>query len=141
MTDSVPKSRIVELQNNSCAVEKFCQRLLKEAADLGFAKDRLFGIHLALEEAFTNAVEHGNGGDPDKKVQVEYLITPNLFDITISDQGNGFAPENVPDPRADENLFKQGGRGLLLMNAYMDAVEYNDEGNKVRMVKHNAEVN
>ena len=141
MTDGVPKRQSVELDNSSCVVEKFCQQLLKQAGEAGFGDDELFGIHLALEEAFTNAVKHGNCGDPDKKVNIEYLITPKLFDITISDEGCGFVPDEVPDPRDDENIFKPGGRGLLLMNAYMDAVEYNQAGNSVHMIKHNVSEN
>lgn len=135
MADCVPKHQIVELENNSTVVERFCRGLVQKASGCGFTEDDVFGIHLALEEAATNAVKHGNDDDPDKKVNIEYLVTDKIFDITITDQGTGFKPCRVPDPRKDENLFKLGGRGLLLMRAYMDVVEYNEDGNSVHMSK------
>lgn len=135
MTVDVPKHKVVELENDCTVVEKFCRQLLDQTRKCGFGEDDLFGIHLALEEAATNAVKHGNADDPARKVSFEYLITPTIFDITIADQGSGFKPDKVPDPRQGENIYKMGGRGLLLMKTYMDIVEYNERGNKVHMAK------
>ena len=135
MTDCVPKRQVVELENRSSVVEKFCRGLVAEATGHGFTEDDVFGIHLALEEAATNAVKHGNDDDPSKKVSIEYLVNDEVFDITITDQGSGFKPSQVPDPRKDENIYKLGGRGLLLMRAYMDVVEYSNGGNSVHMSK------
>ena len=74
--------------------------------------------------------------DPNKRVHVKYLITPEKFDISIKDDGGGFDPDTVPDPRSEENLYKSSGRGLLLMQSYMDLVQYNKSGNCVHMVKY-----
>lgn len=121
--------------NENSVLEQMCQKLLDEAAKQGFEQEDLFAIHLALEEAFLNAVKHGNKMDLNKKVYVEYLITPRKFDISVRDDGCGFNPSSVPDPREGENLYKSSGRGLLLMQSYMDTVEYNKQGNCVHMVK------
>jgi anti-sigma regulatory factor (Ser/Thr protein kinase) len=56
----------------------------------------------------------------------------------LTDEGEGFDPEAVPDPRNGENLLKTSGRGLLLIRSYMDEVMFNDRGNCVHMVKYNA---
>ncbi len=125
----------VDLANESSILERLCQDLLKEAAGCGFDHEDIFSIHLALEEAFLNAVKHGNKMDPNKKIHVEYLIAPGKFDISIRDDGSGFNPAVVPDPREGQNLYKSSGRGLLLMQSYMDKVEYNKTGNCVHMVK------
>ena len=125
----------VELANESSVLERLCQELLEEATRCGFDQEDIFSIHLALEEAFLNAIKHGNKMDPDKKVHVEYLVTSEKFDISVRDEGAGFNPSSVPDPRKGENLYKSSGRGLLLMQSYMDTVEYNKEGNCVHMVK------
>lgn len=101
-----------------------------------FSQDECFGIQLAIEEAMVNAVEHGNKCDPLKTVTVEYLITTHTFEIAITDEGRGFKPKLVPDPRDDENIHNVTGRGIVLMREYMDSVEYNAKGNCVRMVKH-----
>jgi len=124
------------LPNTEAAVQGVCQEILKYSEKQGLTEDTIFGIHLSLEEAFTNAVKHGNCSNPGKKVFVEFLITPEKLDISITDEGEGFNPDEVPDPRCNGNLYKSCGRGVLLMQAYMDVVEYNDRGNCVHLVKY-----
>ncbi len=130
----VHKSKVVA----SCvsAIERICRELLDDVAGCGFDEDEVFGIHLALEEALVNAIKHGNKTDEHRSVSIEYFITPEKFDISVSDEGPGFTPEKVPDPRSEENLYKSNGRGLLLMRSYMDVVEHNDKGNCVHMIKY-----
>ena len=113
-----------------------CDEVLAKLKERGFGKDDIFAVHLTLEEAFLNAVKHGNKQDPAKKVMVDFSVSNEKLEITIPDQGNGFKPDNVADPRFGENLFKPGGRGLLLMNSYMDVVKYNEQGNSVFMVRY-----
>ncbi len=55
--------------------------------------------------------------------------------VQITDQGNGFDPQSVPDPRQDEFLDVPGGRGVLLISELMSEVKYNSRGNQVTMVK------
>jgi serine/threonine-protein kinase RsbW len=89
-----------------------------------------------LEEAFLNAVKHGNKMDPTKKVKIDYSVDPDKIEISITDEGSGFEPESVVDPRFGEGLFEPGGRGLLLINSYMDIVKFNEQGNSVYMVRY-----
>ena len=124
-----------ELPNSTEAAERLSSELLEKARLQGFEEEDLFAIHLALEEAFVNAVKHGNQLDPDKRVFVQCSVTSEKFDITITDQGPGFDPTGLPDPRCPENLCKSSGRGVLLIRAYMDQVDYNPKGNQVHMVK------
>lgn len=95
----------------------------------------LFGVRLALEEAFVNAIRHGNQMDSTKKVRVAYTVTPERFDIRIVDEGPGFDQTVVPDPTAPENLERPCGRGLMLMRHYMNSVTYTDRGTCVTMTK------
>jgi serine/threonine-protein kinase RsbW len=131
--------KTVVIQSSHELVHKLCSEILGEVKNSNFGKDDIFGIHLSLEEALVNAVRHGNNDDPQKKIKVTYSVTPNEFDISITDEGRGFVPEQVPDPRCGENLYKASGRGMLLMRAYMDSVEYNEAGNCVHLVKHRVE--
>jgi serine/threonine-protein kinase RsbW len=112
-----------------------CNTILSDVKSRHFSDDDIFGIHLAVEEAIINAVKHGNNGDESKNVRINYFVTDEKFDIEIVDEGVGFTPKDVPDPRQGNNVFKASGRGLLLMKAYMDSVEYNVHGNCVHMVK------
>ncbi|MEM1028508.1 MAG: ATP-binding protein [Planctomycetota bacterium] len=112
------------------------QRAIVEAAqDAGFDEKALFAVRLALDEALTNAVRHGNASDPSKHVTVEFSSEPNQLTVSIEDEGPGFAPDELPDPTAEENLGRPHGRGVMLMRAYMTDVQFNDRGNRVTMVK------
>jgi serine/threonine-protein kinase RsbW len=79
--------------------------------------------------------------DPAKGVKIDYLVAPDKIEVTVTDEGDGFDPEAVPDPRYGENLYKPEGRGLFLMRSYMDAVEFNERGNSVYMVKYKKKPN
>jgi serine/threonine-protein kinase RsbW len=127
----VLKSRLAEMR-------KGCRRVLADVRNAGFSCEEIFAIHLAVEEAMVNAHKHGNRKSAEKTVTVEYSTTPEKFDITVADQGAGFDPSRVPDPRKGANIEKDSGRGVLLMQSYMDIVEYNTSGNCVHMVKFRA---
>jgi serine/threonine-protein kinase RsbW len=92
-------------------------------------------MRLALEEAIVNAIKHGNGMDPAKYVKVCCEIDAGRAVVVIEDEGTGFSPTDVPDPTTEENLEKPGGRGIMLMKAFMTNVEYNKKGNRVRLEK------
>lgn len=93
----------------------------------------IFALRLSLEEAITNAIRHGNGNDLSKLVTVIADVSDIKIRVEVSDQGEGFIPEAVPDPTADEFIERPCGRGLMLMKAYLDYVEYSDGGRKITM--------
>ena len=131
MTLDTPASTSVVVQSEPLALDGVYQDILSRLKQNDYSEDDIFGVHLAFEEAFLNAVKHGNKMNPHKTVTVEYMVNAEKTIITITDEGNGFDPNSVPDPRVGENLYQPDGRGLLLMNAYMDVVEYNKRGNRV----------
>lgn len=95
----------------------------------------VFGVRLSLEEAITNAIRHGNGNNTSLEVFIECEISDERLRVVIEDEGEGFDPSAVPDPTSEDNLEIPGGRGLLLMSAYMSKVEYNEKGNRVLLEK------
>ena len=115
-------------------------RLLQDRLDAalaaaGWTESEQFAIKLAVEEAVVNAIKHGNQMDPDKLVKIGYTVTPERFTIRIEDEGAGFNPGDVPDPLSDEGIERPCGRGLLLINGFMDEVRYHGRGNVVTMSK------
>lgn len=108
--------------------------LLAAVSRGGYSDESVFAIRLALEEAVVNGFKHGNAHRPGSTVGLEWSVDARRVVITVEDQGQGFDPSSVPDPRHPENLEKPSGRGLMLMRAYMTTVEHNDKGNRVRMV-------
>ena len=106
------------------------QRLLKQMRRQRWTRRQIFAVHLAAEEALVNAIKHGNRYDPHKTVRVSCKVSPECVQIQITDQGEGFDPQTVPDPTREENLGVPHGRGILLMRNFVD-VQYNDTGNQV----------
>jgi serine/threonine-protein kinase RsbW len=104
-------------------------------ATAGYTEDDVFAVCLGLNEALLNAIQHGNGADPAKRVRVSYHVTAERLLAEVEDEGPGFDPDAVPDPRAPENLERLGGRGLLLMRTYLTWVRYNPQGNGVTLCK------
>src|SRR4051812_18971273 len=113
------------------------KRILDAVESHGYHPDSVFAVKISLEEALINAIKHGNKLDPNKKVHIEASVSPRETEIIIEDEGPGFNRGDVPDPTAEENLLKCSGRGILLMETYMDRVEFSKSGRRVRMIKRN----
>jgi len=132
-----PKPLIFTIPSDLSASRDVHKTIMDRVEAQHYDEQSTFAIRLALEEGLMNAIKHGNKLDPKKTVHVEAKVTPKATEITIEDQGKGFHRETVPDPCAEENLLKCSGRGILLMEAYMDEVKYTQGGRRVRMVKKN----
>jgi serine/threonine-protein kinase RsbW len=125
------RSRIEAVGEAAAAVSEFINRR-------GFSEDVTFGIDMAVREAVTNAVIHGNKLDDTKVVEIKLKNTLEAFEITVHDQGAGFNPDNVPDPTKEENILRTSGRGIFFMRTFMDQVDWSADpkgGTNVRMIK------
>ena len=152
----------LKLINDDTLIPSVIARLEKPMIELGLFDDgERMHIAMALDEALTNAMVHGNlevssdlrhadDGQPyidmievrkqespyaDRRVSVRLEAYPCEARFTISDEGPGFDPSKLADPTDPENLERAGGRGLLLINAFMDTVFHNEKGNQITMVK------
>jgi len=136
MVSNIPPSRSVVVKSIPSAIDGLYEWILNILEANGFSTKDIFAVHLALEEAFLNAIKHGNKMDSSKDVKIDCSVTPDRIDIFMTDEGGGFDPNTVPDPRCSENLYKTGGRGLFLMRSYLDVVEFNERGNCVHMARY-----
>ncbi len=109
--------------------------LMKRVEKLGVIKPEKSNLFIALDEAFVNAVKHGNKYDAQKLVRISAEVSATEARFTIEDEGDGFDVKNIPDPLDPQNLFKTSGRGVLFIYNIMDEVAYNDRGNRLTMVK------
>jgi len=104
----------------------------------GVSEEIVFAVDMAIREAVTNAVLHGNKQDQAKVVRVTAKNSPDRLEISVDDEGAGFNPAEVPDPTATENILKSSGRGIFFMSNFMDDVEWlirPEGGTTVRMTK------
>ncbi len=88
---------------------------------------------LAVVEGVNNAIVHGNKMDSNKSVELEYQISDNDVEFIISDEGEGFDYNTIPDPTLPENVEKTHGRGIFLMNHLADKIDFENEGSKVKL--------
>jgi CheY-like chemotaxis protein/anti-sigma regulatory factor (Ser/Thr protein kinase) len=156
---------IFHLENDSALFEPLVRYLQEETMRLGVCReaDRV-RVGVALEEALTNALYHGNldlssdlRGTPgyrdmvlqrrseapyaQRRIEVEARISRSEAAFAIRDEGTGFNPAALPDPTDPANIEKASGRGIFLMKAFMDEVLYNDAGNAVVLVKRRTAAN
>lgn len=134
-----PGTMVVHLPSDIGAIEDAVDHAVECCAPAGMDRDRLlFNFRVGLTEAISNAILFGNVDDPEKSVRVELKVRPGEVRARVSDEGCGFDPAAVPDPRRPENIAKASGRGIFLMRALMDDVRFNDAGNAVTLVLRDA---
>src|SRR5581483_1760423 len=105
-------------------VSAFLEQVEGELLGFGYSDRERGHVRHALQEALINALKHGNGLDPKKKVRFLRRITPEDMQFQIIDEGPGFNPDDVPDPTLVENLERPCGRGLFMMRCFMDEVTF-----------------
>jgi len=114
--------------------------VLRIAEEAGFGEEDLHKLGMAVREAMVNAVVHGNRYNLRKKVHVKLVTEEEDLRLTIIDEGDGFELSELPDPLAEENLLRQSGRGLLLIQAFVDEFSMHKAqppmGTEVNLVVH-----
>jgi serine/threonine-protein kinase RsbW len=116
-------------------VVEFVERRLKK---LGIKENHIIDIAISVSEVVTNAVVHGNKNNLRKKVKTSFRADFTRVEVMVEDEGAGFDRECVLSPIEDENLLKEAGRGILIVESLMDEVSIicgANKGTKVRMVK------
>ena len=108
------------------------------SSEVGFDPEASHWMSVAIRESVTNAVRHGNKLDASKRVIVRFEYEAGEFSVSVQDEGEGFDPDAIPDPLAEENLLRASGRGIFFMKNFVDEVTYHFEtngGTRVTMVK------
>ncbi|WP_345949807.1 MULTISPECIES: ATP-binding protein [unclassified Mucilaginibacter] len=110
------------------------ENLIEEIADkFSISEDTFANMMTCLNEAAINAIVHGNKLDPNKKVIVNAEVDAKRAVWTITDEGEGFDYNHLPDPTAEENLEKLTGRGVFILKHLADQCVFNSKGNEVEL--------
>ena len=117
-------------------IKKVSSRILKDLEPYNISEDKIFDIRLCVDEAVRNAMVHGNKSDKRLSVTTTYSIDDEKIEIEVADEGRGFDHRNLPDPTSDDNILRNSGRGVLIIQKLMDRADYNETGNAIKMVKY-----
>ena len=110
--------------------------ILEILKEMEFDEETSEQVSLAVIEAGTNAIKHGNQEDLNKSAHFEFIVQSDKLTVIVQDEGKGFKREEVPDPLDPANLLKSSGRGIFLMETCMDSVTFEQSGTIVKMVKY-----
>jgi len=117
---------------------KKVEQLTEKIADyMKFLEDDKDSLAIAVTEIVGNAINHGNQGKFNKKVTVDFEYKNNTITVTIHDEGKGFDVNKIENPLEPDNLLKESGRGIFIVRALMDKVEFikTKNGSAVRLTK------
>ena len=118
------------------AIAPVVEQIMDVVRQQGCAEDSEFEIEVSLYEAIANAVEHGCGHDPEKRVEVVVACEEHRgMIIMVRDPGQGFDPGSVPSPVVGKNIYADSGRGIFLINQLMDEVRFEKNGTEIWMIK------
>ena len=125
MPDIKEKTFILEIESDTrylSRVEKLSEEV---AAYAKMDESESDDLGIVTTELVNNAIHHGNKSNPEKKVRVSFLVNHQKIELRIKDEGNGFDPQKLKDPLAPENLMNESGRGIFLIRALMDSLDFN----------------
>jgi serine/threonine-protein kinase RsbW len=113
-------------------VEGFVKTICQEHH---FEKNFVHDVMLLITEATNNAIIHGNKFDKTKRARLLCIIENGYLTIEVSDEGEGFNPQTLPNPLDPENLLKPSGRGVFLIKNFAENVEYDfsSQGTTLKM--------
>jgi serine/threonine-protein kinase RsbW len=127
-----PKSLVLESNLESIDIMENLITSVREEHTI--SEENFTGIWIALNEAVTNAIKHGNKYDPEKKVRLTIEKKDERYIcFTVKDEGEGFNPSVLPDPTDPEHLAEPSGRGVFLINKLADTVKFSENGSIVEM--------
>ncbi len=122
--------KITSCQSQIGKLEEYVSQISKE---FDIDDTKYPDILISLTEAVNNAIIHGNSSDVSKCVDIMCKCKEQNLTFTISDQGDGFDPEQINNPLDETNIELEGGRGVLIMKSLCDEVQYKNEGRTVEM--------
>lgn len=113
----------------------FVEDIIKAMRERNWSDRDHFAVNLSVVEAITNAIDHGNNCDPLKNVMVACKVSDDSVWVSVQDEGEGFSRDSIPDPTTPDFIELPGGRGIMLIHAFMTKVTFNETGNLIIMEK------
>lgn len=113
---------------------RLVERLIEDVCQIYSLNEDCYGnMLIAVTEAVNNAIYHGNKGNPEKLVKIGFEVGNNELIFSISDEGQGFDYQSLPDPTDPNNIDKLNGRGVFLMTTLSDSIHFEKNGSKINI--------
>lgn len=137
MNESTHQKKSFTFPSSVEYLEKVEAQSVKIARGAGFDESTIDDLSIALTELVNNAIHHGNRDDITKNVTVTFDLDQEKLSISIKDEGGGFNPRQIKNPLDPENLLAENGRGIYLVKALMDDLNFNitETGTEITIVK------
>lgn len=126
-TNILKESYPSDKKKRKAIIDSLSGKIAASSIDMAIATEELY---LALDEAITNAMEHGNTWDPRKTVDVTVTADPGNMSIAITDQGKGFDTRGIKASLKSRDILSTRGRGLYIINQFCD-ISWNKKGNQI----------
>ncbi|NBV07795.1 MAG: ATP-binding protein [Flavobacteriia bacterium] len=133
MKQSLQLIHEVNLPSTTTSITEVETLIDKACAELNLHEDLYGNILIAVTEAVNNALIHGNKMDASLMIHVGVFDNTEWVCFSVKDQGQGFDPLQIPDPTAPENLMKENGRGVFLMQNLADEMDFEENGTRVNI--------
>jgi serine/threonine-protein kinase RsbW len=125
------KYQTLKINSNTQSL-RLVERLIEDVCQVyGVNEDCYGNMLIAVTEAVNNAIHHGNKDNPEKFVRIGFESDENKLVFSITDEGEGFNYNNLPDPTDPANLDKVSGRGVFLMSNLADSIQFEQNGKRV----------
>lgn len=134
-SDKIRKT-VIKIPSDTKYTRGVSSKVLESLKPYKIDESDIYDIRLCVEEAVINGITHGNRRDKRKSVKITYWIKDNQLNVEVEDEGSGFDYKHLSNPTTNDNIMKDYGRGVYLINNLMDEVKYNDAGNKIKMIKY-----
>lgn len=118
------KSCTIKLKSTRKSISQVEAMLFKINEELGFETDRFQNLIVAVTEIVMNSIIHGHKENENKCIEFSCNYNDECVEVKISDEGNGFNYESLPDPTLPENLLKNSGRGIFVARTLVDEFVY-----------------
>ena len=127
-----PFSNILIINSNKAELTRVEEFLNEVFINYELPKENFNKVLLCVSEAIINAIVHGHKNKIDKEIRIQVVSQECDISITITDEGEGFNIEQVPDPTSHTNIKKESGRGIHIIKSISNSLKFNDKGNSLQ---------
>jgi serine/threonine-protein kinase RsbW len=124
--------KILDIKSDISELRKVESFLTEIFIEFNLTQKYFNNTYLCISEAVVNSIKHGNKNDINKSISIVVSYDVTELNVLIEDEGNGFDLNIIPDPTCEENLKNEWGRGIFIIKALTNRIEYNDKGNRIQ---------